>query len=575
MGYQLRRLFVIILVHCSPVDPDHLWEASKDNLCDDLHHRLIHTLHIPEPTQDQVYDYGLHLIAQDLRKHGKRLQDYPSMPRPQINWDHQEGNQLINEQRAYNIQEQQAFVDQGLPTLNLQQRALYDAVMHSVINSNGTMFFLHSGGECGKTYLAKLIAAAVRARGEIVLCVASTGLASLLLPGGRTAHSRFKIPIPCHEQSTCNIRKDDLNHQLLQQTSLIIWDEAGSQHHHVVESVDRTLRDLLNRDQPFGGVTTMFGGDFRQILPVIQHGSREQIVPATLTHSNLWPNMSIHYLLQNMHLGQDPESDDWTQQLLHIGVTDGDVVLPDHMHCGDSMESLINAIYSQLLARNQVLPDQYFLDHTIPAPRNVQVHELNSTILNSVAPQEKMTYLSADSVTDREYDYIQPEVLHTFNPSGFPLHQLELKNGAPLMLLRNLDPVHGLYNGTRLRLIRSTRRILECRVLGANGHDNVVFIPRIALDSGLEDSPVPFRRLQFPVHLAYAMTINKSQGQTVKHVGLNLSSPVFSHGQLYVALSRCTHPRNIKVLFPDDPDNEQNTKVMNVVWNEVFRNLEI
>ena len=131
--------------------------------------------------------------------------------------------------------------------------------------------------------------------------------------------------------------------------------------------------------------------------------------------------------------------------------------------------------------------------------------------------------------------------------------------------------MHGLYNGTQLRLIRSTRRILECHVLGGDGNDNVVFIPRMVLDSGLEDLPVPFCRLQFPVHLAYVMTINKSQGQTLKHVGLNLSLPVFSHGQLYVVLLHCTHPRNIKVLFPSDED----TKVMNVVWNEVFRGLEI
>jgi hypothetical protein len=143
--------------------------------------------------------------------------------------------------------------------------------------------------------------------------------------------------------------------------------------------------------------------------------------------------MSVHYLLQNICLGQDPESDHWAQQLHHFGVTDGDVILPDHIHCGDDMESLINAIYSQLFARDQNHPhsDQYFLDCTILAPRNLQVHDINSIILNSVAPQEKMTYLSVDSVTDREYDYVQPEVLHTFNPSGFPLHQLELKNGAP------------------------------------------------------------------------------------------------------------------------------------------------
>ena len=110
--------------------------------------------------------------------------------------------------------------------------------------------------------------------------------------------------------------------------------------------------------------------------------------------------MAIHYLHQNMHLGQDPESDAWTQQLLHIGVTDGDLVLPEHMHCGDDIPSLINAIYFQLFIRNQQLSDQYFLDHTILNSRNIQVHEINSIILNSIAPQEKFTYLSADSVTD-------------------------------------------------------------------------------------------------------------------------------------------------------------------------------
>ena len=82
MGYQLHCLFVVILIHCSPVDPHRLWDATKHHLCDDLQHHLIHTLHIPQPTQEQVYDYGLYLIDQELQKHGKSLQIFPTMPRP-------------------------------------------------------------------------------------------------------------------------------------------------------------------------------------------------------------------------------------------------------------------------------------------------------------------------------------------------------------------------------------------------------------------------------------------------------------------------------------------------------------
>ncbi|KAG6329106.1 hypothetical protein ID866_9982 [Astraeus odoratus] len=118
----------------------------------------------------------------------------------------------------------------GKLTLNIQQRALYQAVLDSVEHGQGGLFFIHSREGWGKTYLSKLIVAAVHTRNKVVLCVASTGLASLLLPGGHTAHSRFKIPIPTNEQSTCNLKKNDIHHQLLQQTSLIIWDEVCSQH---------------------------------------------------------------------------------------------------------------------------------------------------------------------------------------------------------------------------------------------------------------------------------------------------------------------------------------------------------
>ncbi|KAG2345172.1 hypothetical protein BDR05DRAFT_832317, partial [Suillus weaverae] len=95
--------------------------------------------------------------------------------------------------------------------LNEEQRVVFDVVVDDAMHCNeqrpGHAYFVHSAGGCGKTYLCKLIASKLRAEGKIVLCVASSGIASLLLPGGCTAHSRFKIPIPIHEDSSCNIKK--------------------------------------------------------------------------------------------------------------------------------------------------------------------------------------------------------------------------------------------------------------------------------------------------------------------------------------------------------------------------------
>jgi len=310
IGFQLHSLFVIILTHCSPARPQLIWEACKVHLCDDLHHRLIHRLYIPKPTEEQVYDYDLYLISQDLRHQGQSLDRFNERPRPQIEWHHRKGNQLIADQRAYDQEELQRFVNAGLPTLNVKQRGLYDAVMESVQQDVGSPFLIHSPGGCEKIYLCKLIAAAVCASEKIVLYVASTGLASLLLPGGHTAHSYFKIPFNTHEDSVCNIKRGDPIHELLCQTSLIIWDEVPAQHCHIIECVDCSLHDMINHDHVFGGITILFGGDFRQTLPVVPHGSREQTVSATLGCSDLWHHLHIHHLHQNMRLGRDPECND-------------------------------------------------------------------------------------------------------------------------------------------------------------------------------------------------------------------------------------------------------------------------
>ena len=307
LGYTLRMLFATIIFHCNPTSPGDLWNQFKNNICDDLLYKLS-TLHPNRVfSQEEVHDYGLHLIDHVLRNWGSQLSNIAGMPPIIHNWGVvAEGNRLINEQLNYNVEELAARVTANSAQFNDAQRGVYDAVMHSVNNNSGKTFFLHSAGGCGKTFVCNTIAAAVRAQGKIALCVASSGIASLLLEGGRTAHSTFKIPLQVNDTSTCNITRRSHVYPLLRETSIIIWDEVPMQHKYAIEAVNRTIQDLLENNSPFGGITVLFGGDFRQTLPVIPHGLRQQIVAASLRRSNIWQHVEMHYLHQNMRLVKPP-----------------------------------------------------------------------------------------------------------------------------------------------------------------------------------------------------------------------------------------------------------------------------
>ena len=247
LGSSFRSLFTLILLDCNPTSPGILWQQFRHHICDDLRVKP-QSIYPNRPFKDdEVYMYGLHLINKILIKSDRPLSQFPEMPAITGDWHvNNPENRLLHEQRDYNVDHLATVVAHNVPLFSNEQRQIYDDAMHSINTNSGNIFFLHSAGGCGKTFVANTIAAAVRAQGKIALCMASSGIAALLLDGGRTAHSTFKIPIEIDEASTCNISRGSDVHQLLEQTSIIIWDEVPMQHRHATDAVDRTLRD-----QPF------------------------------------------------------------------------------------------------------------------------------------------------------------------------------------------------------------------------------------------------------------------------------------------------------------------------------------
>jgi ATP-dependent DNA helicase PIF1 len=284
MPSKLRQLFATILLFCDPrefnackllnhlnnLNEDYLFhkqqQLNESNLSDNDHAII---------TAKTLADIEKYLIP-----YGKTLSDFSIMSPDYSLIDNFVQTDLIAEETNYDVDKLQEILSKE-DSLNVDQKAIYSTIIEAINNeTNQTVFFIDGPGGYGKTFLFNMILAKVRSNHKFAIAVASSGIAALLLDGGRTAHSRFKIPIPLTESSLLDISNQSELAKLIRLTNLIIWDKAPMTHRFAFEAVDRTFRDITGIEKPFGGIIFVMGGDFRQILPVVIRGTRGHIVNA-------------------------------------------------------------------------------------------------------------------------------------------------------------------------------------------------------------------------------------------------------------------------------------------------------
>jgi len=462
-----RHLFALALQHTTITNPLAIWEQFRESFCDDLAHLLV-TGRVIVPVGGEgmgaglADDYGLYHIHDFLKEYARSLAEF-GLSQQVLDWRQREngvvGNVRMGEEWEYDLVQEQVLSDSMQQKLNEEQVVCFNAIVAAVESHEqdpqqqepSDAVFLHGPAGARETFLYNCFCSHFRAPGKIVLCVASSGMVAQLLPGGQTAHSRFKIPLSNDSNAVGNITRDSYLGGLIRRTSLIIWDEVPMPHNACFEAVNRTLNDVCNsgNQQLFGGIPTVLGSDFAQILPVIRRGTRQYTVLASIQHCSIWPQLHILKLKTSMRLIASEVNQvfltflrDMVTNPLHHGTRH----LPSYIRRVSTVDGLCHHLYPRSLLDEAVTVHNSLTGRAILAFRNDTVHDFNNVLVARMPGVEHRFEAINHVNVPVDAAVAEPFAvgsLQSISLASIPPSCLRLKIGAPLILIRNLSPREG------------------------------------------------------------------------------------------------------------------------------------
>ncbi|KAL3072091.1 hypothetical protein niasHT_036318 [Heterodera trifolii] len=495
------------------------------------------------------------------------------------------------------------------PKPNAEQEQLIDSVFKGLEDARNViegrqaefdpavqrLFMVTGEGGAGKTFTYNKIIARAKSVGMHFLAMASTGIAAELLYEGQTVHKRICRMKHVDSSTSPNVDYESNFAHMLRNIHSMLIDEISMQNKDVLEFVDRLLRSVAPdklKEIPFAGKVSqltfafaflskqfkvvVIGGDWKQLTPVIPGGTDRHQLEASVKNSSLSVRLRAnHRLLPGQH--------HYRAFLKRVGTgtindSQGRVKLPSLM-VQPSRNELINEIFPADLLTNPTNNWKKLAERAILCPLNRDTLTLNEIIMERLNTAERVyhavTLPLVDETGENELENVAADADHEnlsrMTPPGIPEHTLRVRVGAVMMIIRNISLEEGLCNGTRVQVTELFDNIIRCRILTGThvGNEHDLHAARFTFGGDPKaphEGPFKCERIQYPLRPGSVMTINKAQGQTLARVGVLLdSAQCFSHGQLYVALSRVRDANTIRVCT-----TRSDRRVKNVVMRELL-----